>query len=268
MPVVPVVCSLVLLAVMVCAVTGSALAPADPGAQDPLLGVTGRGPGHLLGTDQLGRDVLSQLIAAARSALLGPFLVALGCLAIGSGLGMAGAYFGGVVDAAVNRLADLIYSLPALLVAVVVVGVLGGGYWVAVLVLLGLSVPYAIRVCRSAAMVQVRLPYVDAARTIGISSARVLYRHILPNILPTVLATFLLDFVGALIGFAALSYLGLGVPPGQPDWGRMLVEGQTLIAENPWLSIAPAMLLILTAASATLLGDWAYECLARNGKRS
>ncbi|MEL5953547.1 ABC transporter permease [Streptomyces sp. CLV115] len=265
---VPLVCGILLLFVFLVTVTGQALAPHDPGAQNPALSVSAPGPGHLLGTDQLGRDVLSQLIGGTRSALLGPLVVALGCLAVGAGLGMAGAYFGGITDSLVGRFADLVYALPALLIAIVAVGVLGGGYWVTAAVLLVLSVPGQIRLCRSATMVHVRLPYVDAARTLGLSPWRILLRHILPNTLPTVFATFLLDFVGALIGFTAMSYLGLGVPGGSPDWGRMLADGQALIAENPWLSMAPAVLLCLTAASASLLGDWLQEQLDRRGDRT
>ncbi|TWP33692.1 ABC transporter permease [Leekyejoonella antrihumi] len=264
-PVVAVICGLVLLAVLVCVVAGGWLAPQDPSAQNPLLSAMAPGHGHLLGTDELGRDVLSRLLSGARSSVVGPLVVAAGCLLIGATLGMAGAYFGGVVDTAVNRLADMVYALPALLIAIVVLGVVGGGYWITVAVLLLLSLPYEIRLCRSAAMVEVRLPYVDAARTIGISAWRIIFRHVLPNILPTVVATFLLDFVGALVGFAALSYLGLGVPPSSPSWGTTLAEGQSLITQNPWLSIAPAVLIIVTASSATLLGDWGHELLAHAG---
>jgi peptide/nickel transport system permease protein/glutathione transport system permease protein len=263
---VPAVCGGVLLIVLVAVLFGRWLAPYDPSAQNPLLGVTGPGPGHLLGTDQLGRDVFSEVIAGARPAVAGPFLVAVGCVVIGGTLGIAGAYFGGAVDAVVNRFADLIYALPALLIAIVVIGVSGGGYWQTVAVLVFLSVPFELRLCRSAAMVQVRLPYVDAARTLGLSAWRTMFRHVLPNVLPTVVATFLLDFVGALLGFAALSFLGLGVPPSSPAWGNLLAQGQSLIAENPWLSIAPAILLSATAAGTTLLGDWAHERIAGRGE--
>ncbi|MFE4831199.1 ABC transporter permease [Streptomyces sp. NPDC056672] len=250
------------------AVAGGILAPYDPALQNPTLSVSGPSSSHLLGTDQLGRDVLSQLVAGTRTAVLGPFLVAVGCLLVGCALGMAGAFFGGWVDTLVSRFADLVYALPALLIAFVAVGVLGGGYWVTAGVLLVLSIPGQIRLCRSAAMVQVRLPYIDAARTLGLSSWRTLSRHVLPNILPTVSATFLLDFVGALIGFAAMSYLGLGVSSGSPDWGRLLADGQTLIAENPWLAMSPAVLLCLTAACASLLGDWAQQRLEQRGAQS
>ncbi|WP_211229353.1 ABC transporter permease [Nakamurella lactea] len=252
----------VLLIVAVLAVFGQWLAPQDPTVQDPLLSVTPPGDGHLLGTDQLGRDVFSLIIAAARSAIVGPVCVALGCVLIGGTLGMVGAYFGGVADVAVNRFADLVYALPALLIAIVVIGVVDGGYWLTAAILIFLSTPYQIRLCRSVTMVQVRLPYVDAARTIGLTSRRTLFRHILPNILPTVVATLLLDFVAALIGYSALAYLGLGVQAGQPDWGAMLAEGQSFITVNPWLSLAPAIMLIATASSVTLVGDWLYDRLS------
>ncbi|MGH3276744.1 MAG: ABC transporter permease [Streptosporangiaceae bacterium] len=266
-PVLPAVCAVVLLGVLVLVVAGGWLAPQNPLVQNPLLSVTGLGHGHLLGTDQLGRDVFSLLLAGARSAVVGPLAVAAGTLLIGCPLGMAGAFFGGVTDTAVNRLADLVYALPALLIAIVVVGVVGAGYWLTAAVLLFLSVPAEIRLCRAAGMVQVRLPYIEAARTVGLSSWRIIFRHVLLNIAPTVVATFLLDFVGALIAFAALSYLGLGVPANSPDWGAMLGAGQSLILENPWLAVAPAVLLIVTGSCATLLGDWVYERLT-NGDHS
>ena len=266
-PALPTVCGLVLLAVLVCVVGGSALAPHDPTVQHPLLSVVGPRSGHPLGTDQLGRDVLSMLIAGARAAVIGPLVVAVGCVLIGASIGLAAAYFGGTVDTLVNRFADVMYALPALLIAIVVVGVVGGGYWTTAAVLLVLSVPFEIRLCRSAAQVQVRLPYIDAARSIGLSNGRTIFRHVLPNILPTVLATFLLDFVGALVGFAALSYLGLGVPADTPNWGTMLAAGQQLSAANPWLSITPGVLIVLTAASATLLGDWIHQRLSDGSHR-
>lgn len=264
-PVLPLTCGVVLVTVLVCGVLGGALAPHDPNAQDPLLNVTGPGDEHLLGTDQLGRDVLSRLLAGTGSSVFGPLMAAAGCVLIGTSLGMCGAYFGGVRDTAVNRLADLIYALPALLIAIVVIGVVGGGYWVTVAVLLFLSVPSQIRLSRSAAMVQVRLPYVDAARTAGISSWQIITKHVLPNVLPTVVATFLLDFVVTLGAFAALSFLGLGMSASTPSWGAMLADGQSLIATNPWLAIAPGILLIATGSAATLLGDWVHERLTSAG---
>ncbi|USQ81278.1 ABC transporter permease [Ornithinimicrobium faecis] len=249
----------IVLVVVIAAITGSALAPHDPMAQNPLLGAAPPTDGHLLGTDVLGRDVLSLLIAGARWAVLGPLVVALGCGLIGVLLGLLAAYYGGIIDAAANRLADLIYALPSLIVAIVVVGVLDGGYWMVAILLTFLSVPYQIRIIRSVTLAQVNLPYVEAARTSGVSDARTLLFHVLPNIVPTVVATLLLDFVTAMIGYTALAFLGIGVPAGTPNWGAMIGAGQTTIFMNPWLAVTPAIALILTATSVTLLGDHLHE---------
>lgn len=240
-------------------VAGAWLAPYDPERQNLLLSAAGPGGGHWLGTDALGRDVLSQVMAGARTAVTGPLCVAVGTVVLGVPLGVAAGYRGGVLDAAANRLADLIHALPAMLLIIVVVGVIGGGYAFAVAVLTVLSLPAEIRLCRSATAVQARLPYVEAARTLGLSAPRIMFRHVLPNIAPTVVATFLLDFVGALISLSGLSYLGLGAPPGTPDWGELLQQGQSLLAVNPYMSLAPGLMIIITATGVTLLGDRAYD---------
>lgn len=258
----------IVLAVVVMVFLGRWITPHNPDVQNLAFGARGPGGGHWLGTDSLGRDVLSRLIVGAEPALLGPVCVAIGATAIGSSLGLLAGYSGGVADAVLNRYADLVYALPALLVSVVLVGVLNGGYWMAVAILVFLSTPSQLRIARSATMVQVRLPYVDAARTLGISGIRTMTRHILPNITPTVVTMFLLEFVGALIGFSGLAYLGLGVQPTSAAWGSMLNQGQPLIAVNPWLSLAPAIMIVLTAASITLIGDWAFDRLSQRHEHS
>ncbi|WP_221336988.1 ABC transporter permease subunit [Thermocatellispora tengchongensis] len=257
-----------LLLVAVLAVAGPWLAPYDPAAQDLMLNVSGPSGAHWLGTDQLGADVLSQVLAGTRAALIGPLVVALGTVVLGASLGILAGYRGGWIDALLNRLADLMYALPSLLVIIVLVGVVGGGYWFAVLVLTVLSLPSEIRLCRSATLAQARLPYIDAARTLGLPAGRIMARHLLPNIMPTVIATFLLDFVTALIGLSGLSYLGLGAPPGTPDWGTLLQSGQNLLADNPWISLAPGAMIALTATCFTLLGDWLYDRYSANGDHS
>lgn len=252
--------------VVICLVAGPLIAPQDPDKQNVLLGAAPPGAGHLLGTDELGRDVLSRLIVGARPALIGPLSVALAATVIGASFGLLAGYRGGSLDAVLARIADVIFALPGLLVAVVVIGVVQGGYWLAVAVLIFLSLAWQVRLARAAAMVQARLPYVDAARTLGVPDWRIMGRHVLPNILPIVLTTFLLDLIGALISFSGLAYLGLGIQPGSSAWGAMLASGQELITTNPWLSIAPAALIMLTAASTTLIGDWVYEVLSRAGE--
>jgi peptide/nickel transport system permease protein/glutathione transport system permease protein len=250
---------LVLGLVVLAAVAGTVLAPQDPSAQDPLLGTQPPSADHLLGTDELGRDIASRLVEGARAAVLGPLAVALLSTGVGLMLGMCAGYYGGRVDSVIARLADLLYSLPALLIAIVVVGLISPSYPVTIGVLAFLTFPGDIRIFRSVTMVQTRLPYVDAARTLGLSGPTAMRRHVLPNMLPTVVSTFLLDFAGALVAFSALAFLGLGVETGSSDWGTMMADGQRLLFDQPAMSVAPAVLLIMVAASATIVGDWLYD---------
>ena len=164
--------------------------------------------------------------------------IAAGAFAIATLLGLLSGYLGGLVDTIIMRWVDFMIALPAPLVAIVVVGVVGGGYWTAVLVLIILFTAPDTRIVRSAVLEQRPLPYIDAARALGISKTRILFVHILPNVLPIVLAYVLLDFAFALINLAGLSFLGLGVQPGTPDWGRMLFENRT----NPVLQSGGAAL--------------------------
>lgn len=228
-----------------------------PGAtdQDVLLGVMPPGGGHLLGTDELGRDVFQLLVAGSTTAVLGALSVAVGSMLIGLLLGIPSGFLGGWVDQVAMRWTDLMFSLPALLVAVVVAGVLGGGFVLALIVLIVLFSPGDTRVARAASLEQAHLPYVEAARVMGLGSWRVMTRHVAPNVLPMALANAFLNFGFALVSLASLSFLGLGVGPGSPDWGRTLSDSRTLLFDNPWAATAPGLAIIVTAAAVNILGD-------------
>lgn len=258
-PVVVLFAALIIAAVVICAVLGERIAPDSPFLQR--LGVSDAPPSqdHIAGTDLLGRDVLSRVIYGARTALAGPVVVAAGAFAISTLLGLLSGYLGGLVDSAIMRWVDFMFALPGPLVAIVVVGVVGGGYWTAVLVLVVLFTAPDTRIMRSAVLEQRPLPYIDAARTLGISKTRILFVHILPNIAPIILAYVVLDFAFALVNLAGLSFLGLGVEPGTPDWGRMLFENRTILFSNPAALLLPAGMIILTAVSMNLVGDWLFE---------
>lgn len=258
----------VLALVAVAAILGTALAPYDPGAQDLLAGLGGPGDGHPLGTDDLGRDVLSRTIAGARTAVVGPLIVAIGAMLAGNLLGLLAGYHGGAVDTAISRVTEVVYSMPALLVAIVVVGVIGGGYFLAAALLILLFCPLDTRIVRGAVLEQRALPYVEAARTAGCSGTRIMFRHVWPNVLPLALAQAFLTFVYGLVTLSALSFLGFGVDPGQADWGRMLSENRTLLFDNPWTALAPCLALVLTAASMNIVGDWVAERLGDRGRAS
>lgn len=171
-PVVILACMVFVGIVTSLAVTGTLLAPHDPQAHSLLAGLQSPSGAHPLGTDDSGRDILSRLIAGTRDAVVGPLIIALGAGVLGTVCGLQAGYRGGWVDAALTRSVDLLYALPGLLVAIVLLGVIGGGYWSAVGVLTLLTVPYNVRIVRGAALEQRGLPYVDAARTLGLSADR------------------------------------------------------------------------------------------------
>lgn len=244
---------------IVCAVFGREIAPYPPNQQDLLLGDSPPSAEHWAGTDLLGRDVLSRTIVGARTALVGPAVVAAGAFAIATILGLSAGYLGGATDSVVMRWVDFMFALPGPLIAIVIVGVVGGGFWTAVVVLVVLFTAPDTRIVRSAVLEQRPLPYIEAARTLGISRRRIMFRHIFPNILPLIAAYVVLDFAFALVSLAGLSFLGLGVPPGTADWGRMLYENRTILLTNPMAALLPAAAIVVTAASINIIGDWTYE---------
>ena len=254
------------LIVLVCAIFGEHIAPADPAAQDLLLGAQPPSAAHWLGTDNAGRDILSRLIVGARHAVTGPLLIAALSAVIASALGLLAGYRGGWVDSVVMRTADLLYAFPALLVVIVLVGVIGGSYLAAVLVLVLLTWPGDARLIRGATLEQRTLPYVDAAKTLGLSRSAIVVHHVWPNILPLVVTNAFLDFAYAIVALSSLSYLGLGVAPGSPDWGLMVSENFGLLPVNPMAVLAPGIALVLLASSMNLLGDYFYELLRGRGR--
>ena len=255
-----------LFAVAVLAILGTQLAPIDPHAQNLNAALSGPTRDFWFGTDSLGRDIFSRTFAGARTALIGPILVAGGAMLIGNLFGLLAGYRGGWVDTVVMRGVDLMYALPPLLVAIVIGGVVGGGYWVAVAILVVLFSPYDARLIRGATLQQRNLPYVEAARTLGLSSGRIMARHVWPNLLPLVVANTFLNFAFALVTLAGLSFIGIGVAPGTADWGQMLADSRALLFDNPWAALGPGIALVLTAVSMNLAGDWLYERLSDRGR--
>lgn len=263
MPLTPLVAAVPLTVVVVCVVAAPWLAP-DATSQDVLLGASPPGtPGHWFGTDQLGRDIWQLAVAGARSAVVGPVVVALGSMLTGLVLGTLAGYLGGVVDVALAKYADLLLALPTTLVALVVAGLVDGGYWMTVLVLVVLFSPTDIRMVRGAVISQSTRPYVESARVLGLGRTRIMARHIVPNVLPIAVTTMLLNVAFALVALSALSFLGVGVGPGTPDWGRQLSDGRDLLSRNWGAVVVPGVAIIVTAAAINLLGDWLQERLER-----
>jgi peptide/nickel transport system permease protein len=253
--------------VVLFALVGGLFQPYDPGEQDLVLGISTPSSEHLLGTDDLGRDMLSRTIEGARTALVGPLLIAFGAMIIGSVFGILAGYRGGLVDSTIMRVVDLMFSLPALLIAIVVVGVIGGGYFLVVALLTVLMAPGDVRLIRGATLEQRPSAYVEAAETMGLSQRTIMRSQIWPVIAPIIVANSFLVFAFALVAMSGLSFLGIGVGPGTPDWGRMLYENRLLIFDNPAAALAPAAMIVGLAVSMNLVGDWVFETLSERGRR-
>ncbi len=245
-----------LAAVALGAVLAPYLAPTGPMATDPSRALLPPGPGIWLGTDFLGRDVLVRLLWGGRWTLwMGVEALAL-AVGLGLPLGLAAGGTGGLRDMVLMRLVDAWLAFPGLLLAMAVVAILGPGLSsVAVAVGLAAAAPYA-RVARATAREIRAQPYIDAARAVGASPWRVILRHILPNAAPALVAFAATQLGWVLLNGAALNFLGLGVPPGTPEWGAMLAEGRAYLRDAPWAALAPGFALTLTVLAANVLGDW------------
>jgi len=258
--------ALLVLGLMVVCALFEGLAPQDPGRIDAVQSLQGPSGEHLLGTDQLGRDIFARIVSGARTSLLGPTLLALGVAVIGAIVAMLAGYYGGRLDAVVSRVVDVLYSIPALMVAIIVVGVTGGGFAITVVVLTVFNLPLAIRNLRAAVMERAHLPYMEAARTLGMPTWRILLTHLLPVISPFVIATFFLQFTYGVVELSSMSFLGLGIPPGAPDWGRMVADNRASMYGNVWATAAPAIAIVLLAVSTNLIGEWINDRHEKAGK--
>jgi peptide/nickel transport system permease protein len=249
--------------VVLAALAGRHIFP-DAMHQDILLGSLPAGSrGHLLGTDELGRDVLAMTVAGTASAIVGPVVVALGSMLIGVLFGTLAGYARGWIDAVVGRGTDLLLALPVLLAAIVVGGVMRGGYWVTAALLVVLFSPSDIRVVRAGVLEQASRPYIEAAQMLSLSRWRVMFRHLLPNVANLVITNMMLNVAFALVAFSSLSFLGVGVAPGKADWGRQLTDNRAIMFDNPASVIVPAVLIIAVASAVNLVGDWLGQRLSQ-----
>jgi peptide/nickel transport system permease protein len=255
----------VIAGVLAMAVFGALLAPQSPAAQHLAIVTATPSGAHWLGTDALGRDVFSRVIAGSRTAFFGPLVIAVASFFLGNLLGLFAGYRGGLPDAVIMRWVDFMWSLPALVILVVVAGTVGSNYWLAVVVLIVLTVPFDTRVIRGATLEQVPRPYVEAAKTLGVPRWKIMLFHVWPNVSPVAVANTCLVFAGSLVTLAGLEFLGLGLPPGTPDWGLMLSQNEALLFTNPLATIAPGVMIVLTAIAMNLIGDWLYEQLTSRG---
>lgn len=258
----------ILVVAGIVAILGPSLAPFDPNRQNLILrllepGSAARdGATYWLGSDHLGRDVLSRLLYGARvSLLVGVAAIAVGGT-IGTIAGLVSGYFGGWVDDVIMRLGDIQLAFPFILLAIMFLVVLGPGLMNMILVLgIGQWITYA-RIVRAQTLSLREKEYVEAARAMGDSTISILFRTILPNIMAplTVIASF--NVAGVILSEAALSFLGLGVPPDVPTWGSMLSESRDHLLSNKWwLAVFPGLAIVLTVLAFNIIGDWLRDFL-------
>ena len=252
----------IILTIVVVAATAELLAPFDPLETDYAAMLAAPDAGHWLGTDAYGRDVLSRIIYGSRTALM----VGLGASAIGATLGavigVASAYFGGRVDLVVQRVMDVFFAFPVIILALAVVAILGTGLGNVILAIATPMVPRCARVVRSSALSVREMPYVDAARAAGFGHRRIILRHMLPNVMAPLLIMATAFLGEAILLEASLSFLGLGVQEPVAAWGLMLRGAAVEFAESaPWMAIFPGLAISLGVFGFNLFGDSLRDAL-------
>lgn len=216
---------------------------------------------HLLGTDELGRDILSRLIYGSRFSLsVGIVAVAI-ALTVGVTLGAIAGFYGGKTEDLIMRVTDIFSAIPNMLMAIVIVSALGANT-INLMIAVGVtSIPQFVRVTRAAVLTVRSQEYVEAARAIGISDGKIIFKHILPNCLSPIIVQTTLRVASAIITASSLSFLGLGVPAPSPEWGSMLSSGRRFIRDYGYMTIFPGVAIMITVLSLNLLGDGLRDSL-------
>jgi len=216
---------------------------------------------HPLGTDELGRDVLSRLVHGGRVSLLVGLVVQGATAAIGMSLGLVAGYYGGTADMIVMRVVDTMYAFPPFLFAVFMAAILPPSVWSIVLVLVLVGWPWEARVTRGIVLALKESEFVAAARAVGAPSGRIMFRHILPNTLSPIIVGFSIGIAGTIIAESGLSFLGIGIRPPTPSWGGMIDRGRLFLRVYPHLAIYPSIALALTVLAFNFLGDGLRDAL-------
>ena len=242
------------------------LAPFSPVDTDPVNALQPPNRDHWMGTDQLGRDVFSRVIHGARPSLIMGVVPMLISSIIGTTAGMIIGYYGRWADLILTRFVDIALAFPPILLALTVVAVLGPGLW-SIALALGLSgIPFYMRMARGQVIQAKEAPFVLTAIAIGASDARVMFRHIIYRVFPPILVMMTIHVAGAILAGAALSFLGLGIPPPNPEWGNMIQDGRKFVALSGWLAFFPGVALAITVFATNLLGDGLRDVLAPRSK--
>lgn len=261
---------LIVLILVVVGTVGPWVAPHNPNAQQlraALQAPQWFGGAHFLGTDNLGRDVLSRVIYGARVSLLVAFAVVVISGFVGVALGAISGYFGGRIDFTIQKLVEVMWAFPPLLLAITILAFLGQGLFNLILALVAQRWIQYCRVVRGQALSLRERDFVTATRALGASDKMIIWRHILPNLMQISLVIGTFAMASAIIAEASLSFLGLGVPPEIPTWGTMLSDGRIYISTAWWLALFPGLCIFVTVLGINLLGDAIRDLLDPRLKR-
>ena len=253
--------SIILLLFVLMAAFAPVLAPYDPFYMDPAAALTGPSPEHLLGTDNMGRDILSRIIYGSQISLKVSLASVTIATAAGVLLGVAAGYFGGITDAVISRILEVMLSFPEVLLALLIMSILGSSLNNIMLAIGIVYTPIFARIARGAVLSVKDSLYVEAARSIGVRDVTIIVRHVLPNILSPVLVQVTLSLAFAILSEAALSFLGIGVEPDIPSWGIMLNNGKAWIEIAWWVGVFPGIAIALAVLGFNILGDGLRDVL-------
>jgi len=259
--------SSVMILFIVAAVLAGVIAPYDPAHQDitqaltPPLLWAGGSAAHILGTDELGRDVLSRVIWGARISLIVGFVAVVISGLLGSGLGLISGYFGGRVDSIIMRLVDIQLSMPTILLGLAIIGAVGPSLGNIIIVIAVTTWADYARVVRAQVLSIKEQEFVDLAKVAGCSTFRILRKHIYPGVINSLIIIGTLMLGRVIIFESALSFLGLGVQPPTPSWGAMLSDGRQYLTYAWWLATFPGLAIMLVVLGTNLLGDWLRDSL-------
>ncbi|HLN82866.1 MAG TPA: ABC transporter permease [Candidatus Binatia bacterium] len=262
---------LIVLVFIVIGIIGPSIAPFDPNKQEltaMMKAPAGIGAPHSLGTDNLGRDILSRIIHGSRVSLLVAFAVVFVSGFVGIALGAISGYFGGKVDFLIQKLVEVVWAFPPLLLGITIMAFLGQGLFNLILALVAQRwIPYC-RVVRGQTLSLRNRDFVTAARCLGASNRQIITRHIIPNLIQTSLVIGTFAMASSIIAEASLSFLGVGVPPEIPTWGTMLADARIYISTAWWLPLFPGLCIFVTVLGINLLGDALRDLLDPRLKRT
>ena len=259
--------ALVVAVIGVLALFAPVLAPYGPLEQDLANNYAGPSLAHPFGTDNFGRDVFTRVLHGAAIDLQMGLFLTLPALVFGSAVGLASGYRGGLLDALLMRLSDMLQAFPGVILTIAVVAALGPGLFNMYLAGAFFGwISYA-RLLRGEVLIVKKLDYVSAARALGASDLRIVLRHIFPNVAVQILVFASSGFIQAILIGSSLGFLGLGAQPPAPEWGLMIAEGRTFLVQAPWMSAFPGLAIVALGGAASLLGDGLADLLNPAGKR-